>query len=534
LDAGGAENLQDIREYLGRELRPSTGNGAVSNEIVDAIVERSEGLFLYVSWVRQELQDGRLSLARVEEFPRGLGGVYADFFQRYFPDPREYVSECRPALEAICAVREPLARQELADLLGWSEYKMRSLAARLGSLFPVVDGRVRPFHQSVRDWLIDAKRSGPYWIDISAQEQRLADFAWREYKKGVNTMGHYCIAYAPSHLAACQMKTELGVLLLAPDWIQAKLQTSGVTGLLADYDLALDILSPKIRGMESGRPRMVAAGIGPQMTAQATTTEAEAGVSDDPVTSALRLLQGAIRLSSNVIAKDPAQFASQMVGRLLPHWDQQAVRHLVDSLAEGAPRPWMRLMHPTLHPPGTALIRTLEGHTDGVHGVAVSPDGRCAVSASSDKALKVWDLETGRELRTLQGHADSVNGVAVSSRGRRAVSASFDEALKVWDLEAGRELHTLRGHSNSVHGVAVSPDGRHAVSASGDKTLKVWELESPRQLRRETSFPVILCPCAIGAAWQTRTVTELRLAVRELSCITTKASSGQFPNASPS
>jgi hypothetical protein len=78
LDAGGAENLQDIREYLCRELRPFTGNGAVSNEIVNAIVERSEGLFLYVSWVRQELEDGRLSLARLEEFPRGLGGVYAD------------------------------------------------------------------------------------------------------------------------------------------------------------------------------------------------------------------------------------------------------------------------------------------------------------------------------------------------------------------------------------------------------------------------------------------------------------------------
>jgi hypothetical protein len=135
LDAGGAENLQDIREYLFRELRPFTGNGAVSNEIVDAIVERSEGLFLYASWVRQELQDGRVSLARVEEFPRGLGGVYADFFRRYFPDPREYASECRPALEAICAVREPLERRELAALLGWSAYKMRSLAGRLGCSF---------------------------------------------------------------------------------------------------------------------------------------------------------------------------------------------------------------------------------------------------------------------------------------------------------------------------------------------------------------------------------------------------------------
>ena len=40
-----------------------------------------------------------------------------------------------------------------------------------------------------------------------------------------------------------------------------------------------------------------------------------------------------------------------------------------------------------------------------VYGVAVSGDGRRAVSASADKTLKVWDVESGRELRTLQGHS---------------------------------------------------------------------------------------------------------------------------------
>ena len=37
--------------------------------------------------------------------------------------------------------------------------------------------------------------------------------------------------------------------------------------------------------------------------------------------------------------------------------------------------------------------------------VAVTPDGQRAVSASKDKTLKVWDLESGRELRTLEGHS---------------------------------------------------------------------------------------------------------------------------------
>ena len=88
--------------------------------------------------------------------------------------------------------------------------------------------------------------------------------------------------------------------------------------------------------------------------------------------------------------------------------------------------------------------------------MAVSADGRRAVSASGDNTLKVWDLESGRELRTLEGHSDWVYGVAVSPDGRRAVSASADNTLKVWDLESGRELRTLEGHSAWVTGVAVS------------------------------------------------------------------------------
>ncbi|MEX2263002.1 MAG: hypothetical protein WD696_13685, partial [Bryobacteraceae bacterium] len=90
----------------------------------------------------------------------------------------------------------------------------------------------------------------------------------------------------------------------------------------------------------------------------------------------------------------------------------------------------------------------------------------------------VWDLETGRELRTLEGHSHRVTGVAVTPDSKRAVSASEDNTLKVWDLETGRELRTLEGHSHQVTGVAVTPDGKRAVSASEDKTLKLWDLDT--------------------------------------------------------
>jgi len=110
--------------------------------------------------------------------------------------------------------------------------------------------------------------------------------------------------------------------------------------------------------------------------------------------------------------------------------------------------------------------------------VAVTPDGKRAVSASWDNTLKVWDLDAGRALRTLEGHSDNVHGVAVTPDGKRAVSASWDHTLKLWDLDTGRALRTLEGHSSVVYGVAVTPDGKRAVSASWDNTLKVWDLDT--------------------------------------------------------
>jgi WD40 repeat protein len=443
LEAGREENIQDIRSYLRRELRPFSVNAEPSQETVERIIEKSEGLFLYVSWVRQELAEGNLALTELGKFPQGLGGIYISFFQRCFPDPEKYATTYRPVLEAICAAREPLEADYLAHLFSWSVYVKRDITKAFGSLFPVSGGRIRPFHQSVRDWLTDENRAGDYFTVVDAGHRRLADYGMRLYGIGVAEMGRYSVTHLPAHLAACGRNGELRGLLLDPDWMEAKLKATDVTALISDYDY---LLSPHV------------------------TQES------------LLLVQGALRLSAHAIGPDPRQFASQMVGRLLPYQEVPAVRQFTESVIQRACQSWVRPLHPVLDPPGMGLVCTLLGHSDKVIGVAVSRDGRWAVSASADRTLKVWDLETGRELRTLSGHSGLVNGVAVSGDGR-AVSASTDRTLKVWDLETGRELRTLSGHTGGVNGVAVSGDGRRAVSASRDRTLKVWDLETGRELR---------------------------------------------------
>lgn len=192
-----------------------------------------------------------------------------------------------------------------------------------------------------------------------------------------------------------------------------------------------------------------------------------------PSSKTLGLIHDALRLSFHVIDSDPGQFVSQMTARLLPHQNEPSIRDFSRDLISGSHRPWLRLIHPTLSPPGTGLVRTLQGHLSAVSAVATYPNGGRAISGSWDNTLKVWDLELGRELRTLQGHSNRVTAVAVCCDGCRAVSTSEDQTLKVWDLQAGRELKTLEGHSDIVTAVAVCQDGRRAVSASYDQTLRV-------------------------------------------------------------
>jgi len=214
---------------------------------------------------------------------------------------------------------------------------------------------------------------------------------------------------------------------------------------------------------------------------------------------ALEWIHGAVRLSAHVLEKDARQFASQMVGRLLPYREVPAIEKFLDEITMGAPRPWVRALQPALDPPGKAMLRTLEGHSGPVWSVAVTGDGKRAVSASADGTLKVWELGTGRLLRTLKGHSADVRSVALTPEGAWAISASWDKTLAVWDLETGLAVRTLEGHSAPVCGVAATPDGTRAISASWDGTLRLWDLAAGRALRTVESHSDLVSGVAVTA-----------------------------------
>ena len=323
------------------------------------------------------------------------------------------------------------------------------------------DGRIR-LHDLVHNFA--TAMAEKLFGSNAALHQRLLDAYWKRCTDGWPTGPNdgYFFENLCDHLIAAEKVDECVALARDPHWLLNKCEHQLVLSLDQDYEVVLDAIHP--------------------------TTDARARER-----KLIELLRGALKLSMHVLVADPRQLASQMVGRLLPFEDMPAIRSFIDEIANGAPRPWLRPLHPALQPPGGPLIRTLEGHWGGVMAVAITPDGRHAVSGSSDNTLRVWDLKGNEPPRVLEGHSYVVRAVAITPDGRHAVSGSNDSTLRVWDLKGNEPPRVLEGHSGWVRAVAITPDGRHALSGSDDNTLRVWDLEGhqpPRVLEGHSDWVV--------------------------------------------
>jgi WD40 repeat protein len=125
-----------------------------------------------------------------------------------------------------------------------------------------------------------------------------------------------------------------------------------------------------------------------------------------------------------------------------------------------------------------AELLTMRGHTGQIHGLALTRDGRRAVSASEDGTVRVWQLATGEQFRVLPGHGAAVLAVAMTADGQGSVSASADGMIRFWDLETGTQLHLLVSQGIPARAVTITADGRKALSGADDGMVRLWNLET--------------------------------------------------------
>src|SRR5215470_794902 len=139
--------------------------------------------------------------------------------------------------------------------------------------------------------------------------------------------------------------------------------------------------------------------------------------------------------------------------------------------------------------------------------------------------MRLWDLETGKEVRRFEGHEGKVRAVAFSADGKQAVSGCIlgDNNLRIWDVETGKEvskypvasapaqnprgmkvlkngggfgggapnefgfgpLGPLPNHTTGIASVAFSPDRKLVLAGCMDNVVRVFELSTGKERKLE-------------------------------------------------
>jgi WD40 repeat protein/mono/diheme cytochrome c family protein len=124
------------------------------------------------------------------------------------------------------------------------------------------------------------------------------------------------------------------------------------------------------------------------------------------------------------------------------------------------------------------LVRTITGHNDFIYSVSWNNDDTLLASGSYDKLIKIWDVKTGSEVKTLKDHADAVYAVAFSPDGKLLASGSADRSVKMWEVASGKRIYTLAGHGDIVLSLAFNKAGSQVTSCGADKTVRVWNVNA--------------------------------------------------------
>ena len=121
-----------------------------------------------------------------------------------------------------------------------------------------------------------------------------------------------------------------------------------------------------------------------------------------------------------------------------------------------------------------AAEQVLRFHDGAVNAALFLPDGRVA-TAGEDARIAIWTPGKAQPSMVLQGHEAPVVALALSPDGSTLASASWDHTARLWPL-AGGASRLIEGHAQNVNGVAFAPDGRALVTAGYDATLRISPL----------------------------------------------------------
>ena len=160
IDLDQENNNKDIRAFLETSFEKESHPN--KREIIEAIVEKSQGTFLYAELVTKEILAGSLSIEDIDKLPKGLARYFSSWFKRIYPIEKideTYKEKDRKAIAMILASPGPLPKEELNNLLGWEYSQINDFVKKLENYLTInedVEGKetIEIAHKYMVDWLL--------------------------------------------------------------------------------------------------------------------------------------------------------------------------------------------------------------------------------------------------------------------------------------------------------------------------------------------------------------------------------------------
>lgn len=114
-------------------------------------------------------------------------------------------------------------------------------------------------------------------------------------------------------------------------------------------------------------------------------------------------------------------------------------------------------------------------------GRGLSEDGQWLVTGREEKTVRIWDVETGKEVHTFAGHPQPLRDACLSKDKRLLATVDRSDVARLWDVATGRELRavTVRPAPEHVH---FSQDAK-TLAAWGRSRLTLWNLQKGEEIR---------------------------------------------------
>ncbi|ETO16653.1 G-protein beta WD-40 repeats containing protein [Reticulomyxa filosa] len=118
----------------------------------------------------------------------------------------------------------------------------------------------------------------------------------------------------------------------------------------------------------------------------------------------------------------------------------------------------------------------------------IGGNGYTICSGSLDRTIRIWDIETTKQLIVFKGHEYAVRSVKYGSNEliNTILSGSWDTSMRLWDIRSGQQIQVFNGHTREVNAVAYSPlvngNGNMICSGSWDNTIRFCDIRSNKEL----------------------------------------------------